>query len=48
MSLLLSHYFEAILSDQFDAYVWFAEISAVTPLRGDRPKGAPDIYPFGL
>ena len=45
---LLSHYFEAILSDQFDAYVWFAETSAVTPLRGDRPKGAPDTYPFGL
>ena len=45
---LLSHYFEAILSDQFDAYIWFAETSAVTPLRGDRPKGAPDTYPFGL
>jgi erythromycin esterase-like protein len=45
---LLSHYFEAILSDQFDAYVWFTETSAVTPLSGSRPEGAPDTYPFGL
>jgi erythromycin esterase-like protein len=45
---LLSHYFEAILSDQFDAYVWFTETSAVTPLSGGRPEGAPDTYPFGL
>jgi erythromycin esterase-like protein len=45
---LLSHYFEAILSDQFDAYVWFTETSAVTPLTGGRPEGAPDTYPFGL
>ena len=44
----LSHYFEAILSDQFDAYVWFAETSAVTPLAGGQPEGAPDTYPFGL
>ena len=44
----LSHYFEAILPDQFDAYVWFAETSAVTPLAGGRPEGAPDTYPFGL
>jgi erythromycin esterase-like protein len=45
---LLSHYFEAILSDQFDAYVWFAETSAVTPLASGQPEGAPDTYPFGL
>jgi erythromycin esterase-like protein len=43
-----SHYFQAVLSDQFDAYVWFEQTSAVTPLIGSRPHGAPDTYPFGL
>lgn len=42
-----SHYFNARLSRQFDAFVWFEETSAVTPLPGE-PQGAPDIYPFGL
>jgi erythromycin esterase-like protein len=45
---LASHYFEAILADQFDAYVWFEETSAVTPLPAGRPHGAPETYPFGL
>ena len=46
---LYSHYFEAVLSEQFDAYVWFEETKAVTPLdRGHRPEGAPETYPFGL
>jgi erythromycin esterase-like protein len=45
---LSSHYFQAILPDQFDAYVWFEQTSAVTPLSGGRPHGAPDTYPFGL
>ena len=44
----LSHYFEAVLPDQFDAYVWFEETRAVTPLASGRPHGAPDTYPFGL
>jgi len=44
----LSHYFEAVLPDQFDAYVWFEQTCAVTPLAGGRPHGAPDTYPFGL
>ena len=44
----LSHYFEAVLPDQFDAYVWFEQTTAVTPLAGGRPHGAPDTYPFGL
>jgi len=39
---------EAILSDQFDAYVWFEETHAVTPLPAERPQGAPETYPFGL
>jgi erythromycin esterase-like protein len=45
---LLSHYFEAVLPDQFDAFVWFEDTHAVTPLAGTAPHGAPDIYPFGL
>ena len=44
----LSHYFEAILADQFDAYVWFEETTAVTPLPSGRPHGVPETYPFGL
>ena len=43
-----SHYFHARLSRQFDALAWFEETSAVTPLGGGAPEGAPDIYPFGL
>jgi len=45
---LTSHYFKAILPDQFDAYVWFEQTTAVAPLVGPRPHGAPDTYPFGL
>jgi len=45
---LLSHYFEAILADQFDAYVWFETTRAVTPLGHEKPRGAPETYPFGL
>jgi erythromycin esterase-like protein len=45
---LLSHYFEAVMAEQFDAFVWFEETSAVTPLGHERPRGAPETYPFGL
>jgi erythromycin esterase-like protein len=44
----LSHYFEAVMAEQFDAYVWFEESRAVTPLAAARPEGAPETYPFGL
>ncbi|WP_291135706.1 erythromycin esterase family protein [Erythrobacter sp.] len=44
----LSHYFEAVLADQFDAYVWFEETTPVTPLGAERPEGVPETYPFGL
>ena len=47
-SELLSHYFEAVLAEQFDAFVWFEQTKAVTPLGHERPHGAPDTYPFGL
>jgi erythromycin esterase-like protein len=45
---LLSHYFRAVLSEQFDAYVWFETSRAVTPLGEARPAGMPETYPFGL
>jgi len=44
----LSHYFEAVLGEQFDAWVWFEQTRAVTPLGHERPHGAPEIWPFGL
>lgn len=43
-----SHYFEAVLAEQFDAWVWFGQTTAVTPLGHERPRGAPEIWPFGL
>ena len=43
-----SHYFEAVLADQFDAMVWFEETKAVTPLGTERPHGAPETWPFGI
>jgi len=43
-----SHYFDAHLSKQFDALVWFEQTSPVNALAGASPEGAPDVYPFGL
>jgi erythromycin esterase-like protein len=47
-----SHYSEAILPRQFDAWVWFDETRAVTPLAGElRPgehRAVEETYPFGL
>ena len=46
---LMSHYAEASLPQQFDAYVWFDETTAVTPLGPEHAKaGVPETYPFGL
>lgn len=47
-SELLSHYFEAVLPEQFDAFVWFEQTRAVTPLGQEMPGSVPDTYPFGL
>ena len=44
---LLSHYFEAQLPRQFDAWLWFEETSAVTPLAAEELAGVPETYPFG-
>lgn len=43
-----SHYFEALLSQQFDAYLWFEKTRAITPLPSTRPHGVPETYPFGV
>jgi erythromycin esterase-like protein len=43
-----SHYFEAVLSEQFDAWVWFERSKAVTPLGREHPQGVPETWPFGL
>jgi protein-L-isoaspartate(D-aspartate) O-methyltransferase len=45
---LQSHYFQAVLSRQFDEYIWFDESKAITPLGTEELKGLPDTYPFGL
>ena len=43
-----SHYFDAHLSHQFDAFVWFEETHALTPMPSSPPEGEPDTYPFGI
>ena len=45
---LLSHYFEAQLPRQFDAWLWFEQTSAVRALAPDQITEAPETYPFGL
>ncbi|WP_066489953.1 protein-L-isoaspartate(D-aspartate) O-methyltransferase [Sphingomonas sp. CCH9-F2] len=44
---LWSHYSQAVLPEQFDAYVWFDETQAVTPLGPEHHRGMPETYPFG-
>ena len=44
-----SHYVDAVLARQFDAYAWFDQTRAVEPTGSETPPGAlPDTYPFGL
>ena len=43
-----SHYAEAVLPNQFDAWVWFDQTEAVTPLPGETQPGGDETYPFGL
>jgi len=43
-----SHYVQASLPRQFDAYLWIDETRAVTPLPAPDPRGAPETWPFGL
>lgn len=43
-----SHYAECRLPEQFDAWVWFDETRAVTPLSGPVTAGEDETWPFGL
>ena len=43
-----SHYSTVILPSQFDAWTWFDETHAVTPLPTRQREGAEETYPFGL
>ncbi len=43
-----SHYSRCSLAEQFDAYVWFDETRAVTPLPTHTRRGPDETYPFGL
>ena len=45
---LASHYFQAILPQQFDEYIWFDKTRAVTPFETRMLAEMPDTYPFGL
>jgi erythromycin esterase-like protein len=45
---LQSHYADACLSRQFDAYVWFDETQAVAEIGAQAHQGMPDTYPFGV
>ncbi|MGX7871529.1 protein-L-isoaspartate(D-aspartate) O-methyltransferase [Mesorhizobium sp. ORM6] len=46
---LQSHYADASLARQFDAFVWFDETTAVTPLGPEHAaSGVPETYPFGV
>ncbi len=44
----LSHYMEASLARQFDAWVWFDKTTAVTPLPMQTRPGEDDTWPSGL
>ncbi|HEY8299437.1 MAG TPA: erythromycin esterase family protein, partial [Methyloceanibacter sp.] len=45
---LLSHYSQAELSRQFDAWIWFTETRAVAAHPQAHPHGPDETYPFGL
>jgi len=45
---LISHYFSADLTKQFDAWIWFAETSPVTALQAPGVSEERETYPFGL
>jgi protein-L-isoaspartate(D-aspartate) O-methyltransferase len=45
---LASHYFQAVLPQQFDEYIWFDQTRAVSPLGTRTLEDMPDTYPFGL
>jgi erythromycin esterase-like protein len=47
-SELASHYFEAVLPQKFDEYIWIHRTSTVKPFDVAELEGLPDTYPFGV
>ncbi|MGZ3441167.1 MAG: erythromycin esterase family protein, partial [Polyangia bacterium] len=45
---LQSHYFQAVLPQQFDEWIYFDESRAVTPIESQITAGMPETYPFGV
>ena len=45
---LTSHYFQAVLPQQFDEYIWIDTTQAVQPFDTAELAGLPDTYPFGV
>jgi protein-L-isoaspartate(D-aspartate) O-methyltransferase len=45
---LASHYFQAILPEQFDEYIWLDQTKAITPFDTKTLEEMPDTYPFGI
>ena len=45
---MASHYFESVLPEQYDEYIWFDRSHAVTALDSLSLEGLPDTYPFGV
>jgi erythromycin esterase-like protein len=43
-----SHYSKAVLGEQFDAWVWFDETRAVTPLSDVHGTGETEMWPYGV
>lgn len=43
-----SHYFNAVLPEQFDEYIWFDETGAVHPVPAPVGAGLPETWPFGV
>jgi protein-L-isoaspartate(D-aspartate) O-methyltransferase len=43
-----SHYSNAVLPRQFDAWLWFDQTKAVTPLSDESRAGEEETFPFGL
>jgi erythromycin esterase-like protein len=47
-SELASQYFQAVLPQQFDEYIWFDDARAVTPFDTAEIEGLPDTCPVGV
>jgi len=45
---LASHYFHALLADQFDEFIWFDRTHAVDPISNDEARHFPSDHPFSL